>query len=424
MAGPHLRLVLALLAWAGVAATTLTAGPVRTATAAVALLAVPGTALVLRCRWPAGVRQAPLTAVVPALACSAVLSAVAAVPMLLTHTFTPRRVLVVLAVLTTLLVLPYPRRRWPPPDPGTWSGRSAPPPPAGRQNGRSLRAGALAAACLLAGAAACADPTALTSPASKARAESEGTVRATEPPNLPGPWHLVFHDDFDGSRLNTADWTTCYDWNLGGCTNAGNHELEWYLPGQVSVADGDLTLTAQRRETHGTDGKTYPWTSGMVTTGRDHWDGTPRHTFTYGYYAAAIKVPAQAEGMFPAFWLIPAETRGTPPEIDIAEFINTATHVSANLHWRAPDGNDTHIGKDYGPQDFADGYHVYAVDWQPDSVTWYVDGVQRFRVTEPTAIPHVAMELVLNLAVGFQTAPSPGTDSAALKVGWVSVWQR
>ncbi|MEW1909167.1 glycoside hydrolase family 16 protein [Kitasatospora sp. NPDC085895] len=417
-----LRIAPALLAWAAVAATALPAGPVRVGTTAVALLVVPGTALVLRCRWPARSRHTPAAAVVPAIACSASLAAVTAAPLLLTHTFTARRALLVLAVLTTLLVLPYPSRR-PPPDPATRSTREGPPSP-GRLDRSALRAGALAAACVLAGATACSDPIALTSPASQAQAAGPSTQEATAPPTPPGPWRPVFHDDFTGSRLNTADWATCYDWNDHGCTNAGNHELQWYLPGQVSVADGDLTLTADRRTTKGTDGKTYPWTSGMVSTGRDHWDGAPRHTFTYGWFAAALKVPAAAEGMFPAFWLIPADTRGTPPEIDIAEFINTSARVDSNLHWRAADGSDTHIGNRYGPADFAGGYHVFAVDWQPDSVTWYVDGVQRFQVTEPAAIPHVPMELVLNLAVGFQTAPPPGTDSAALKVGWVAVWQR
>ena len=74
-----------------------------------------------------------------------------------------------------------------------------------------------------------------------------------------------------------------------------------------------MTLTAERRTTPGTDGRSYPWTSGMVSTGRDSWDATPRHTFTYGYFAAAVKFPAQT-GMFGAFWLMrPWLSSVTPP---------------------------------------------------------------------------------------------------------------
>ncbi|MDH6109690.1 hypothetical protein P3T36_000461 [Kitasatospora sp. MAP12-15] len=33
---------------------------------------------------------------------------------------------------------------------------------------------------------------------------------------------------------------------------------QWRLPGQVSVGNGALTLTAERRTTQGTDGHSYP----------------------------------------------------------------------------------------------------------------------------------------------------------------------
>jgi beta-glucanase (GH16 family) len=424
-----LRWALAVLVWAAVAATVLPAGPLRVAVTLPALLAVPGTALLLRCglQDPGSGRTGRLAAVVPAVASSAALAAVTAGVLLLTHTFTARRALLVLAVLTTLLVaLPFRSRRarHPAARPvdGTPAPPSARPPGALRTRRGARRAGCLAAGVLLAGAAACSDPTSLT--AAPRAAAASTTPSAADPPTAPGTWHQVFHDDFTGNKLSAADWTTCYDWNDHGCTNAGNHEQQWYLPGQVAVADGTLALTADRRPTPGSDGVTHPWTSGMVSTGRDSWDGTPRHTFTYGWFAAALQVPDRAEGMFPAFWLIPAESRGTPPEVDIAEFINSAQYVDANLHWADAGGSDTHIGHRSGPVDFSAGYHVFAVDWEPSSVTWYVDGVQRFQVTEPAAVPHVAMELVLDLAVGFQTSPPANVDSARLNVGWVSVWQQ
>ncbi|GAA2148358.1 hypothetical protein GCM10009760_40260 [Kitasatospora kazusensis] len=262
-----------------------------------------------------------------------------------------------------------------------------------------------------------------TSPGGGQGGSSSGGPNGVAAPAAPGPWHQVFRDDFNGSTLNRADWATCFDWNDQGCTNAGNNEQEWYQPGQVSVAGGALTLTAERRTTAGSDGNSYPWASGMVTTGRDSWTGTPRHTYTYGYYAAALQVPLDAAGMFPAFWLIPADTRSTPPELDVAEFINTNQRVDMNLHWRTADGGDTHVGQTTGPADYASGFHVFAMDWEPNAVTWYVDGVQRFQVTKPAMIPNVPMELVINLAVGFQEQPPASVASAQLHVDWVGVWQ-
>lgn len=131
-------------------------------------------------------------------------------------------------------------------------------------------------------------------------------------PPAPGDWGLVFHDDFRGARLDSGRWTTCYDWNERGCTNSSNDEQQWYLPGQVSVRDGVVTLNAERRSARGSDGRTYPWVSGMISTGRDHWDARPRRTFTYGYFEASVRIPSQT-GMFTDFWLMPA-SRYTPPK--------------------------------------------------------------------------------------------------------------
>ncbi|WP_406398284.1 glycoside hydrolase family 16 protein [Streptomyces sp. NBC_00879] len=247
-----------------------------------------------------------------------------------------------------------------------------------------------------------------------------GDNSAPEPPAA-GTWHLVFHDDFNGSKLDTERWVTCYDWNKGGCTNRGNNEAQWYLPGQVSVGGGALSLNAERRSTRGSDGRTYPWTSGMISTGRDHWDGRPRRTFTYGYFEAAIRIPPEG-GMFPAFWMMPA-SRYTPPELDIMEFIGTTQRAFMYVHWRDREGAEQRARGTYGPVDFPAGYHVFGLLWEADELTWYVDGIKRFRVTEADRIPHVAMEVLVNLAVGVPGPPPPSVDSARMRVDWVRVWQ-
>ncbi|MEV5437071.1 glycoside hydrolase family 16 protein [Streptomyces sp. NPDC052682] len=240
-------------------------------------------------------------------------------------------------------------------------------------------------------------------------------------PPVPGRWNLAFHDEFHGSELNTERWATCYDWNREGCTNNGNDEDQWYLPSQASVGRGALTLAAERRTTRGSDGEKYPWRSGMISTGRDYWDARPRRTFTYGYFEAAIRIPPQA-GMFPAFWMMPA-SRFTPPELDIMEFLGNTRQVLMYTHWRTPEGDRSERGT-YGPEAFPAKYHVFALLWTPDELSWYVDGVRRFRVTDAERIPHVPMEVLVNLAVGVPNSPPPSVDSAEMKVDWVRVWQR
>ncbi|MFE9650472.1 family 16 glycosylhydrolase [Streptomyces sp. NPDC006365] len=238
---------------------------------------------------------------------------------------------------------------------------------------------------------------------------------------VPSNWRLVFHDDFDGSRLDADRWTTCYDWNVEGCTNSGNPEQQWYLPGQVSVRDGAAVLTAERRSVRAYDGKTYPWVSGMISTGRDHWDAHPRRTFTYGYFEASIRIAPQ-EGMFPAFWMMPA-SRYTPPELDIMEFFGNTQRVDMYTHWRGRDGADEQQAGHHGPVDYPAEYHTFALLWKADVLTWYVDDVKRFQVTAPERVPHVPMELLINLAVGVPKSPPPSVNSAEMKVDSVRVWQ-
>ncbi|MER7772741.1 glycoside hydrolase family 16 protein [Kitasatospora sp. NPDC096140] len=453
---------LAASGWLTLAVYTLAdANPVRVAVSGVFLLCCPGLAAVRSARprlAAAGAPMGRLESWVMVVALSLAIDTLIIVAFYLTGGFISGWALAAVAGATTLLALPqcFPRRRRPPGGPPR-AGRRDGGRTGGRHRGgsrdghrgdhqdghgnehrahdrdrgrgerrrrRAAAAGAGTAGLLL--VAACAGGGASSSPS--AAGDSGGAAggtsapgRAPADPAAPGSWHLAFQDGFDGDRLNRSNWTTCYDWNQDGCTNAGNHELEWYRPQQVTVGGGDLTLTAKRSATEGSDGTTYPWTSGMVSTGRDSWNAQPRHTFTYGYFAAAVRIPPEA-GMFPAFWLLP-ESRTTPPELDVAEFISTTQYVQMTVHYTGPNGEDKDQWERYGPQDFPAGYHVFAVDWESDSLTWYVDGVQRYQVTDPEKIPHTAMEVLLNLAVGYPSSPPQSVDTARMTVDWVRVWQ-
>lgn len=256
---------------------------------------------------------------------------------------------------------------------------------------------------------------------------ASGSVPATSaavpaPPPGPGPWHLVFSDDFPGTALNPAKWATCYPWNDGGCTNRGSGEVEWYLPSQVAVAGGTATLSAVRKDTAGTDGKVYPWLSGMLSTGAPSTNADPRFAFTYGYAEALIKMPAQ-DLLFPAFWLLPAD-RPWPPEVDIVEIIGSRTRAWMTLHWKNAAGILQSRHGTYGPVDFSAGYHDFAIAWEPSSLTWYVDGVPRFSITDPSIVPSTPMELLFTLAIGVPRPPPTGVDSGTMSIQHVRVWQK
>ncbi|MGC0423038.1 glycoside hydrolase family 16 protein [Embleya sp. AB8] len=230
----------------------------------------------------------------------------------------------------------------------------------------------------------------------------------------------LFAEDFTGSGLDSERWVTCYDWNVDGCTNAGNHEQQWYRPEQVRVHDGQAILTAVRRRTTGADGTVYPWASGMLSTGRPSWSGRPRFTFTYGRVEAELMLPGEPNS-FPAFWLMPAARR-TPPELDVIELIGRDRSARTTAHWTEPNGRATATSRASPARDWSARFHRFTLDWTPDRVTWAIDGEQVFEVTDPAQVPHEPMEVLFTLAMGYPEPVADDVAGAELRIRAVRVW--
>ncbi len=234
----------------------------------------------------------------------------------------------------------------------------------------------------------------------------------------------MFDDEFDGSALDSALWSTCYPWAKpsAGCTNNPSLELEWYEAQNVTVSGGNALLTARKRDgTHA-----LPFASGMISTG-----GTPAtpatFSFEYGYAEARVRLP-RGTGMWPAFWLVPSN-RTWPPEIDIMEWqgIDPQTDV-VTIHWGAAkdpqqNGSNVRTGVDLWRQ-----FHTYAIDWEPSKVVWYFDGKAVKTFTDAAEIPHQPMYVILNLAIGGwvkgQLHPSPARFPATMAIDYVRVWKQ
>lgn len=179
---------------------------------------------------------------------------------------------------------------------------------------------------------------------------------------------LVWSDEFDGTSLDAGSWTI----DIGdGCPDLcgwGNAELQYYRAENVAVSGGNLILTA-RRQTFG--GRQF--TSGKVHT-RD------KQAFLYGRMEMRAKIPTGG-GMWPAFWMMPQDDVyggwAASGEIDIMESANGTTTVGGALHYGGawPANTSTSSSYSLGGANFADAYHVYAVEWEPEQIRWYVDGV-------------------------------------------------
>ena len=243
------------------------------------------------------------------------------------------------------------------------------------------------------------------------------------------PSSVVFEDNFNGASLDTTKWTSRYPWPWhDGRSFTG--EYEWYDDRQVTVGDGVLNLKATRGPHKGTDGVTYPYMSGVVTTGG-------KQTFTYGLIEARVKIPKMAgpawsatgNKLWPAFWLCPAASyesgASTYPEIDVFEFFGDSANPATTYHYTNSSGQSAQKKQWYKDlkRDFGGSWVTWGLDWQPGMMRFLIDGQEVFRV-DGSIVPSKPMFVMLNMAVGKDVWGSPGPetpDNAVMQVDWVRV---
>ncbi|WP_182359213.1 glycoside hydrolase family 16 protein [Tomitella gaofuii] len=257
---------------------------------------------------------------------------------------------------------------------------------------------AAAAAVVLALTSACTVNVSLGHEGRDGAASAASPTVSPRPTARPGGAH-AFDEQFDGARLDMSRWSTCYWWQEdGGCTIASNNELEWYRPEQVSVRGGALVLTAQHRTVSG-DGDTFPYVSGVVTTGPPKHDAPPKYTFTYGTVEVRFQIPRGA-GLWQAIWLLPA-SESSVPEIDMMEAVGQLPG-EANMYFHPGDRAQSVSGQTVALPEGADlsqTWHTVRLDWSPGLLVYSLDGAEEWRVTGDQ-VPSEPMYLLLNLAVG------------------------
>lgn len=229
-------------------------------------------------------------------------------------------------------------------------------------------------------------------------------------------WRLIWADEFDqanGSRPNPSRWA----FDIGG-SGWGNQELESYTSrtNNARIENGMLVIEARQEDYTGPDGMASSYTSARLKS-------QGKFSTTYGRIEARIQLP-RGQGLWPAFWLVGTDigTVGWPMcgEVDIMENIGREPQiVRGTLH--GPGYSGSHgIGKNYiSPtgRPFADGFHLYAVEWSRDSVRFLVDNQAYFVVT-PANLPagttwvfNGPQFIILNVAVGGSWPGSPDNST-------------
>ncbi len=282
-----------------------------------------------------------------------------------------------------------------------------------------IAAGVLAAASIFAG---CSKNQAANVPSGEV---ASGPVEYTEA-------DLVWFDDFNGSKLDTKSWN--YEFHEPGWVN---NELQSYDDSAENTYVKDGFLVIQPIKKVAEDG-TVSYTSGRVNT-------QGKHAFTYGRFEARLKVPT-GQGYLPAFWMMPDDESfyGQWPkcgEIDIMEVLGHQTDtLYGTLHFGEPHSQDQGTYT-LSSGNFADEFHVFALEWDPGEIRLYCDGIKYKtindwytkrpgfgEVTYPAPFDQ-PFYMIFNVAVGgnwpgYPDATTPFDERAQMVVDYVKVYQK
>ena len=225
------------------------------------------------------------------------------------------------------------------------------------------------------------------------------TVEGREPSLLPEgkAFKLVWHDEFDGDRLDTSKWS--YRTNFWG------RRAHWFAAPEdnaVDVKDGLLRLKVVKRP----DGQ---FAAPQLQTGELIWDishepnpsgfwplpkrAPAKFMHRYGYYECRFRLQ-QMPGWWSAFWMqAPMQGCSLDPrragiEHDIMEAFEPGSHIVHAFHYNGYGGDykrfnamrapytPTPEGVDRKYPLAPDAFHTFGMLWEPDGYTFFVDGKQ------------------------------------------------
>ena len=245
---------------------------------------------------------------------------------------------------------------------------------------------------------------------------------------------LIWTQDFSepaGTAPDAGFWTfDIGDGTSSGIPGWGNQEREWYLESQARTnGQGHLVITAQKLPS---DNELEAYYGGPA-----EWSSAKLHTagkvsVRYGRVEARVRVPKGA-GTWPAFWMLGTDlAEATWPqcgEIDILEVRGRDPHtLVGTIHgpgYFGDHGSGTEISVE---ADMSEGFHTFAVEWLPGSISWFIDD-RHYQTKTPADVSgewvfEHDFYIVMNLAMGggFTGEIDPDLDRAEMAIDHVRVY--
>jgi beta-glucanase (GH16 family) len=183
----------------------------------------------------------------------------------------------------------------------------------------------------------------------------------------------AFKDDLDSN--DTTLWDES-NWANGVPFNCG------WTPDHINFQNGNMTIKLDDQSSSG-----KPYSSGEYRT---------KAFYGYGTLEASIKAVSVDGVVGGSLFFYTGPSDGNPwDEIDI-EFVKGK--LQTNYITNGQGGHETVIDLGFDP---SQGFHTYKIDWQPNKITWYVDGnsIRSVDVSQG-ALPSTPGRIMANLWPG------------------------
>ena len=241
------------------------------------------------------------------------------------------------------------------------------------------------------------------------------------PPGSP-EWSLVWSDEFNYEGLPDPEkWT----YEVG---NVRNQESQFYAKERLKnsrVENGRLIIEAHREDYRG-----ERFSSASITT-------LDKAEWQYGRFEVRAKLPG-GRGTWPAIWMIGSNIDEVGwfrcGEIDIMENVGfDPNRVHAYIHNEAYNHvKKTQRGSTIVLKEPDKNFYIYALEWGPEQMTFYADGVPYFTFHNEGGGEEVwpfdqPFYLLLNLAIGGVWGGIKGIDESAFpqryEIDYVRIYQ-
>ena len=234
------------------------------------------------------------------------------------------------------------------------------------------------------------------------------STTAPEPVGVPGAWNLVLDSEFDGSSLNTNVWRA--GWYGTGITDSpGDGGICQSSNNVTFPGDGTMHLNVTATSSTCQNGETFPYTGALIDSNPEDGRSSGGFQYTYGVVEARIYLPADGSQIagWPAFWA-DGQTWPNDGEDDIMEGLSGEVCFHFHDELGGPGSCDTAL---------TPGWHTFASDWQPGSVTYYYDGKDVGSIT--SGITSAPMYLIVSNG---DPLDATNMEADSMQVQYVRVW--